>query len=126
MSARTGQQPAVAGAPASVCPTPPQVATPSMCRGSGVALSMRDLELPSGIGLPFVEQGDRSGVPVLLVHGYTDSWRSSEGVLAHLPGSVRALALTQRGPRQRRLPGRGLSSLRFRGGPGGVHGDPQP
>jgi non-heme chloroperoxidase len=97
MSARTGQQPAVAGAPASVCPTPPQVATPSMCGGSGVALSMRDLELPSGIGLPFVEQGDRSGVPVLLVHGYTDSWRSFEGVLAHLPGSVRALAVTQRG-----------------------------
>ncbi|MBC7173451.1 MAG: alpha/beta hydrolase, partial [Polyangiaceae bacterium] len=35
--------------------------------------------------------------PVVLLHGYTDSCRSFEPVLAHLPKSVRAFALTQRG-----------------------------
>jgi pimeloyl-ACP methyl ester carboxylesterase len=97
MSARTGRQPVVAAAPAGVCPAPPQVATPSMCGSAAVALCMRELELPSGVRLPFVEQGDRFGIPVLLVHGYTDSWRSFEGVLPYLPNWVRALALTLRG-----------------------------
>jgi pimeloyl-ACP methyl ester carboxylesterase len=35
--------------------------------------------------------------PVILLHGVTDSWRSFEPVLSHLPPSIRALALTQRG-----------------------------
>ncbi|HZL92181.1 MAG TPA: alpha/beta hydrolase, partial [Vicinamibacterales bacterium] len=45
----------------------------------------------------YVEQGDTNGVPVILLHGYTDSWRSFERVLPHLPRSVRVLAVTQRG-----------------------------
>lgn len=45
--------------------------------------------------LPYVEQGE--GTPVLLLHGITDSWRSWEPVLAHLPETVRAIAVTQRG-----------------------------
>ena len=35
--------------------------------------------------------------PVILLHGYTDSWRSYERVLPHLPQSLRVLAVTQRG-----------------------------
>lgn len=58
---------------------------------------MSAVELPNGVRLPYVEQGDPGGVPVLLLHGYTDSWRSFEGVLRHLPRSVRAFALSQRG-----------------------------
>ena len=53
--------------------------------------------LSTGVTLPYVEQGDREGVPVLMLHGLTDSWRSFEPVLTHLPESVRAFALTQRG-----------------------------
>ena len=34
------------------------------------------MALSSGVTLRYVEQGDRSGVPVLLLHGFTDSWRS--------------------------------------------------
>src|SRR5690606_18356586 len=45
----------------------------------------------------YVEQGNDSGVPVLLLHGATDSWRSFEPVLPHLPASIHAFALTQRG-----------------------------
>ena len=53
--------------------------------------------LSTGVSLEYVEQGDRSGVPVLLLHAYLDSWRSFEGVLAHLPDRVHAFAPSQRG-----------------------------
>jgi non-heme chloroperoxidase len=49
------------------------------------------------IKLPYVEQGDAGGVPVVMLHGVTDSWRSFEPVLPHLPDDIRAIAVTQRG-----------------------------
>ena len=49
------------------------------------------------IDLPYVEQGDASGVPVLMLHGATDSWRSFEPVLPHLLDDIRAVAVTMRG-----------------------------
>jgi pimeloyl-ACP methyl ester carboxylesterase len=49
------------------------------------------------IKLPYVEQGDATGVPVVMLHGATDSWRSYEPVLPHLPEDIRAIAVTQRG-----------------------------
>ena len=53
--------------------------------------------LSTGVTLPYVEQGAASGVPVLLLHGYADSWRFFEPLLDHLPDSVHAFAPTQRG-----------------------------
>ena len=47
--------------------------------------------------LGYVEHGRPEGVPVLLLHGVTDSWRSFEHVLPLLPPSLRAIAVTQRG-----------------------------
>jgi non-heme chloroperoxidase len=44
-----------------------------------------------------VEQGDPFGLPVVLLHGVTDSWRSFERLLPHLPPSLRVLAYSQRG-----------------------------
>ena len=55
------------------------------------------IQLRTGVTLQYVEQGDRSGLPMILLHGYTDSWHSFELLLPHLARSVRALALTQRG-----------------------------
>jgi non-heme chloroperoxidase len=49
------------------------------------------------IELPYVEQGDATGVPVVMLHGVTDSWRSFEHVLPYLPDDIRAIAVTQRG-----------------------------
>jgi non-heme chloroperoxidase len=49
------------------------------------------------IQLPYIEQGDATGVPVVMLHGATDSWRSFEHVLPHLPDDIRAIAVTQRG-----------------------------
>ena len=51
----------------------------------------------SKIRLPYIEQGDPSSVPLLLLHGATDSWRSYEPVLPHLPDDIHAIAVTQRG-----------------------------
>jgi pimeloyl-ACP methyl ester carboxylesterase len=58
---------------------------------------VRFVDLPDKITLPFVEQGDPLGMPLLLLHGLTDSWRSFELVLPHLSGSIHAFATSQRG-----------------------------
>ena len=55
------------------------------------------VELPTGVTLQYVEQGDPTGVPVLLLHGVSDSWHSYEQVFPHLPEDIRAFALTLRG-----------------------------
>lgn len=69
--------------------------------------AQKSVALSTGVTLSYVEQGHEAGVPVVLLHGVTDSWRSFEPVLPHLPGWMRAFALTQRGhgDTQRRAPG---------------------
>lgn len=59
--------------------------------------SVQFAELPNGMELSYAQQGDTDGLPVVLLHGLGDSRRSFEPVLKHLPESVRAIALTQRG-----------------------------
>ena len=59
--------------------------------------SARPVQLADGTRLTYVEHGDADGVPVILLHGYTDSWRSWERILPHLPRSLRVFAVTQRG-----------------------------
>ena len=54
-------------------------------------------ELSTGVRLPYVEHGDPSGIPVVLLHGMSDSLRSFETVLPYLSESVHAYAITQRG-----------------------------
>jgi non-heme chloroperoxidase len=53
--------------------------------------------LASGVALQYCEQGDPAGVPIICLHGVTDSWRSFELLFEHLPRSFRAIALSQRG-----------------------------
>jgi non-heme chloroperoxidase len=55
------------------------------------------IELPGRLKLEYTEQGDPKGVPVIFLHGYTDSWRSYEPVLAELGPSIRAIAISMRG-----------------------------
>lgn len=61
------------------------------------AVRVTQVALTTGVSLEYVEQGRADGVPVLLLHGVTDSWRSFEPVLPHLPPSLRVIAITQRG-----------------------------
>lgn len=51
----------------------------------------------SGVALSVAERGGPEGRPLVLLHGYTDSWRCWEPLLASLPGSFRAVAPTHRG-----------------------------
>jgi steroid delta-isomerase-like uncharacterized protein len=74
---------------------------------------VRSVELPGRLKLPYVEQGDPSGVPVVLLHGFLDSWRSFEPVLSHLPESIHAFALTQRGHGDASRPTTGYSVRDF-------------
>jgi non-heme chloroperoxidase len=63
----------------------------------------RDMPAPqtfvtsTGVALDYVEQGDPAGVPLVLLHGYTDSWRSLDPMLRALPKWLRVIALSQRG-----------------------------
>jgi len=61
------------------------------------AFATKSIRLANGITLPYVEQGDPDGTPVVFLHGFTDSWHSYELILPYLPPSIRAIALTQRG-----------------------------
>ena len=36
----------------------------------------KSVELSEGLRLPYVDQGDSAGVPVVLLHALADSWRS--------------------------------------------------
>ena len=60
-------------------------------------LNVSAVTLASGLKLSFAEQGDTLGPTVLLLPGPTDSWRSYEPVLVHLPGWMRVIAVSQRG-----------------------------
>ena len=56
-----------------------------------------DVRLPTGVRLRYAEQGNPGGDPVILLHGYTDSWFSYSRVLPLLPASYHAYALDLRG-----------------------------
>jgi pimeloyl-ACP methyl ester carboxylesterase len=79
------------------------------------AIATRSVRLSSGIRLHYAEQGDPRGVPVLFLHGYTDSWRSFEGVFEHLPPRLRAIALSQRGHGDSDRPAAGYGAHDFAG-----------
>ena len=66
-------------------------------RMNDMTRSTNSVELPNRVKLQYVEQGDPAGVPVLMLHGGTDSWHSFEPVLPYLPESIHAFVLTQRG-----------------------------
>jgi pimeloyl-ACP methyl ester carboxylesterase len=53
--------------------------------------------LTTGLRLHYAVQGHSNGHPIILLHGYTDSWFSFSRVLPRLPTSYRVYALDQRG-----------------------------
>lgn len=76
---------------------------------------LKSVDLPGRVRLPYVEQGDAAGIPVVLLHGVTDSWRSFQGLLPHLPDSIHAFALTQRGHGDAERPAAGYQARDFAG-----------
>jgi non-heme chloroperoxidase len=78
-----------------------------------MARFIKSAELSNSLKLPYLDQGDPSGVPLILVHGYADSCRSFELLLPHLPRSIWAIALTQRGHGDASRPPEGYRSRDF-------------
>jgi pimeloyl-ACP methyl ester carboxylesterase/Tfp pilus assembly protein PilF len=56
-----------------------------------------NVALRTGVRLRYAYQGDPSGEPVILLHGYTDSWLSYSTVLPLLDRKYRVYVLDQRG-----------------------------
>src|SRR5688500_2983362 len=76
-------------------------------------LELERVQLSNGVELPFVDIGDRSGTPVIYLHGLTDTWWSFEPVFAFLSGSHRAISVTQRGHGQASRPPSGYVPADF-------------
>ena len=58
---------------------------------------MPRVHIETGVSLDYVDLGAREGTPVLLIHGYLDSWRIWESTLPYLSTSFRLIAVTLRG-----------------------------
>lgn len=58
-----------------------------------MAYATKSVALATGVTLPYSELGDKAGLPVVFIHGLTDSHRSYEA----MPQAYRMFALTMRG-----------------------------
>ena len=90
-------------------------------RLAGAALSLerrppyaaQAVRLPGRLTMQYVEQGRGDAVPVVALHGVTDSWRSFEPILPHLPATLHFFALTQRGHGDSEAPASGYALVDF-------------
>lgn len=76
-------------------------------------MGLAAIKLRNGITLEYVEHGGPSGLRIVFLHGGTDSWRSFEPVLPHLPSAVHAFVPTQRGHGDSDRPESGYRFLDF-------------
>lgn len=60
-------------------------------------IKFADVHLTTGVRLRYAEQGDPAAHPLILLHGYSDSWFSYSGVLTGLARNYHVYALDQRG-----------------------------
>lgn len=60
-------------------------------------VAVHEAALRAGLVLPYAEVGGPAGTPVVLVHGYVDSWWTFEPLLRRMPSSLHVYAPTQRG-----------------------------
>lgn len=76
-------------------------------------IRMNETTLSNGLRMPFVEVGDPAGRPVLFLHGYSDSLRSFDCLLPHLPTGIRAIVPSQRGHGEAGRPDHGYAMRDF-------------
>ena len=63
--------------------------------------------------LAFLEQNEPGGLPVVFLHGYSDTARSWLPLMAELPQSFRLIAVTQRGHGDSSKPAEGYDTRRY-------------
>ncbi|HSK62757.1 MAG TPA: alpha/beta hydrolase, partial [Pyrinomonadaceae bacterium] len=61
------------------------------------AVQFSSVLLKTGVRLRYAYQGDPNGIPVIMLHGYTDSWFSFSQVLPLMDQKYRVYTLDQRG-----------------------------
>jgi pimeloyl-ACP methyl ester carboxylesterase len=71
------------------------------------------MKLSSGIEISYREWGNPKGLPILMLHGFTDSWRSFQPLAEQLPQSIRTIALSQRGHGDSAKPADGYTVAQF-------------
>ncbi|MDX2150573.1 MAG: alpha/beta hydrolase [Bryobacteraceae bacterium] len=64
---------------------------------SATAIRFEEAALASGVRLRYADAGPRTGAPVLLLHGYSDSWYSFSMLLDLLAPNLRLIIPDQRG-----------------------------
>lgn len=69
--------------------------------------------LPNGVILQYRETGERSGIPLILLHGVTDSLRAWKPFTDALPSPFRVFAISQRGHGDSTKPSGGYDSAAF-------------
>ncbi len=74
---------------------------------------VKTISLSTGVKLEYIEQGNADGIPVILLHGFPDSWRSYEQVLPLLPKSYHVFAISQRGHGNSDRPANGYNMKDF-------------
>lgn len=70
--------------------------------------TVKTISLPGRVKLEYVEQGYSKGIPVIFLHGITDSWHSYENVLPLLPANIHAFAISHRGHGDSEKPAEGF------------------
>lgn len=84
-----------------------------MSFAANAGIRVKTKRLSSGVQLQYAEKGKAGGLPVIFLHGITDSWHSFESVLPLLPESIHAFAITQRGHGDSERPARGYKTRDF-------------
>lgn len=67
--------------------------------GEGTVPSFSEFfcDVERDVSLAGAQCGDRNGEAIVLLHGYSDSWRSYRPLMSELPGSKHLVALSMRG-----------------------------
>ena len=75
--------------------------------------TVQRIQLSTGVQLDYAERGNNEGDPVIFLHGITDSWQSYAAVMAYLPTSIHAYALSVRGHGNSDKPSAGYTPVQF-------------
>jgi non-heme chloroperoxidase len=69
----------------------------SVLAQSASRLPEKSIVLPDNTRLRYIEQGNKKGIPVIMLHGFTDSWHSYELVVPYLVETAHLYIISQRG-----------------------------